>query len=138
MRESLKRLARRELVSPELNDLEAARFLFDASFAVVSHNSDSDPLFNYANSMAMKLFEMEWSEIVGLPSRMSAERVNREKRARLLKQVSEQGYIDDYSGIRISSPGRRFRISDAVVWNLMDDAGKPAGQAAMFSNWEFV
>ncbi|MES0370931.1 MAG: MEKHLA domain-containing protein [Mariprofundaceae bacterium] len=138
LRESLKQLSGQNLVPSKLNDLDAARFLFDAPFAVISHSTDSDPIFNYANAKAMELFEMDWNAITSLPSRLSAETMNRDERSRLLKRVSEQGYIDDYSGIRISSSGRRFRIRDAVVWNLMDEQGKPAGQAAMFDRWEFV
>ena len=86
----------------------------------------------------MQLFEMDWPEIIGLPSRMSAEPVNLDERARLLQCVTERGYIDDYSGVRISSRGRRFRISDATVWNLTNEQGEFAGQAAMFGNWEFL
>lgn len=138
MRESLKRFTGRNLVPAELNGPDAARFLFDAPFAVISHSTGSDPIFNYANTKAMELFEMDWNTITSLPSRLSAETMNRDERSRLLKRVSEQGYIDDYSGIRISSSGRRFRIRDAVVWNLIDEQGKPAGQAAMFDCWEFV
>ncbi len=128
----------RALLPDGLTGREAANLLFEAPFAVVSHNIDNDPLFNYANRRAMELFEMSREEIIGLPSRISAEPVNREERARLLKAVSTHGYIDDYSGVRISSSGRRFRISGATVWNLVDEDGNPAGQAAMFSNWEFL
>ena len=31
--------------------------------------------------------------------------------------------------------GRRFRIQQAVVWNLVDAAGTPQGQAACFHQW---
>ncbi len=86
----------------------------------------------------MELFEMEWNTITSLPSRMSAEAMNREARAILLQTVAEDGYIDNYSGIRISGRGRRFRIDGATVWNLIDAEGCYAGQAAMFDNWTFV
>jgi len=138
LRTSLAKLAGKDLVPPELNDLDAARFLFDAPFAVVSHNADTDPLFNYANKKAMQLFEMDWRAITSLPSRLSAEEVNRDERARLLKRVSDHGYIDNYSGVRISKSGRRFEISGATVWNLIGVDGEPAGQAAMFDDWKFV
>lgn len=84
MRKSLKRLTGKNLVPPELNDLDSARFLFDAPFAVVSHNSDADPIFNYANRKAMELFEMPWDAITTLPSRLSAEAMNR---------MSDQGFL---------------------------------------------
>ena len=41
--------------------------------------------------------------------------------------VSAHGYIDDYSGVRISASGRRFVIRDAVVWNVVDAQGRHHG-----------
>ena len=61
-----------------------------------------------------------------------------DERAEFLRRVREQGFIDDYSGIRISSKGRRFRIAQATVWNVADAHGNYAGQAATFSKWEFL
>ena len=76
--------------------------------------------------------------VLRTPSRLTAEAPNREERARLLAAVTKHGFIDDYSGIRISKTGRRFRIAQATVWNLLDEKGNYAGQAAMFSRWEFL
>ena len=115
-----------------------ARALFQASFALVSHGIEDDPVFNYANRTALDLFEMTWEQFTALPSRHSAEPANREERARLLARVSSHGYIDDYAGVRISSSGRRFLIEDAVVWNLIDDRGRYHGQAAVFDKWSYL
>jgi hypothetical protein len=140
--DSFRRLTGRELIDPSGNPsgdrIEVAKQLYDAPFAVVSHDTSDDPIFNYANKKAMELFAMDWQTITQLPSRKSAEPVNREERARLLRTVAEHGFIDDYSGIRISSSGRRFRIDNATVWNLIDRDGNYAGQAAMFAHWAFV
>jgi hypothetical protein len=59
-------------------------------------------------------------------------------RARLLATVTQRGFIDDYSGVRISQTGRRFRIAHATVWNLVTEDGRPCGQAAMFDRWEYL
>ncbi len=112
-----------------------ARGLYEAPFVVLSHGTEADPLFNYANLAAQRLFEMDWEELAGLPSRYSAEAPERGERERLLARVAQQGYIDDYSGVRISKSGRRFRILAATVWNLTDAAGRPRGQAAAFARW---
>ncbi|HTU26422.1 MAG TPA: MEKHLA domain-containing protein, partial [Pirellulales bacterium] len=50
-------------------------------------------------------------------------------------RTASQGFVDDYQGIRISSTGRRFRIEQAVVWNVLDVTGAKVGQAATFSRW---
>ena len=56
----------------------------------------------------------------------------------VLAEVTAHGFIENYSGIRISKNGRRFRIAQATVWNLLAEKGEPRGQAAMFSQWEFL
>ena len=71
-----------------------------------------------------------------LPSRLSAEPVSQMERARLLEQVTARGFIDDYSGVRISRTGRRFLIRRATVWNLIDQTGTYQGQGAMFRDWQ--
>lgn len=114
---------------------ELARALFDAPVAIVSHGTEPDPIFNYGNATALRLFEMTWVEFTCLPSRMSAEPVHRDERRRLMDTVTRDGFIADYAGIRISKTGRRFHIERATVWNLMDDSGKYRGQAAMFGDW---
>ena len=53
--------------------------------------------------------------------------------AGLLQEVTTHGFISEYSGIRIAADGRRFRIRGALVWNVYDDRGDAAGQAAMFA-----
>ncbi len=55
---------------------------------------------------------------------------------RLLAQMASDGCITDYVGVRISSIGRRFRIEQAVVWNLIDEDGVCHGQAAAFDRWQ--
>lgn len=125
----------RDLIDPGLSPSDAARALYEAPFVVLSHNTESDPRFTYANLGAQRLFEMAWAEIIGLPSRYSAEPLARDERERLLKRVAEHGFVDDYSGVRSAKSGRRFRIERATVWNLVDTDGDPAGQAACFADW---
>ncbi len=128
----------RSLIDPNLSRSEAARLLYTAPYAVLSHTPSADPVFNYANQTAQQLFDMDWLTLTTLPSRLSAEPVNQEERERLLSRVRRQGYIDDYRGIRISRTGQRFWIENAIVWNLLDANGDPAGQAAMFDQWRFI
>jgi len=135
LRLSLRRLTGLELCDAALDDADAARAIFLAPFAVVSHDTADDPVFNYGNEAALALFEMTWDEFTSLPSRKSAETPDRAERARLLAEVASRGFIRDYAGVRISKSGRRFRIANASVWNLADDNGIPRGQAAMFAEW---
>lgn len=116
----------------------AARRLFEAPFALVSHGTEADPVFNYGNATALRLFALEWEDFCRLPSRHSAAPLARDERRRLLERVSRHGHIADYRGVRVSSDGRRFLIEDALVWNLVDGAGAHRGQAAAFHRWTFL
>lgn len=138
MCESYRRLTGRSLVDARLSPLARAKAVFRAPFAVVSHDTAADPVFNYANQTALRLFEMSWEAFTRLPSRCSAEPVDRDERARLLAEVTKNGYIGDYAGIRISKSKRRFMIERATVWNLTDASGAYRGQAAAFGEWRFV
>jgi hypothetical protein len=135
---SLKHWTGRELLPGVSNPAELAQQVFGAPFVVVSHGMEADPVLNYGNAAALALWEMPWEELTRTPSRLTAEAPNRDERARLLEAVTTRGFIDDYSGVRISKNGRRFRIFRATVWNLLTVDGKPCGQAAMFNRWEFI
>ncbi len=135
---SLKHWTGRELLPDVSEPVELAQKVFEAPFVVVSHGTEADPILNYGNRAALALWEMSWEELTRTPSRLTAEAPNREERAKLLEAVARRGFIDDYSGVRISKTGRRFRISRATVWNLLAADGKPCGQAAMFDRWEFI
>lgn len=133
--QSHRRLTGRDLLPPGLAPAEAARALYHAPFVVLAHDTAADPLFIYANLAAQRLFELTREEIVGMPSRYSAEPLLREERQRLLERVARDGYIDDYRGVRVSRSGKRFLIGRATVWNLADGDGTPCGQAATFAEW---
>lgn len=113
------------------SDAGLAQRLFEAPFSLLSHGTEADPLFNYGNQQALLLFGMTWQDLIGLPSRYSAETMLREERERLLERVARHGYVDDYSGVRIAKDGRRFMIRNAIVWKLLDETGQCYGQAAL-------
>ena len=135
---SLKHWTGRDLLAGDFSPAEFSKKLFHAPFVQVSHGTEADPVLNYGNAAALALWEMPWAELTRTPSRLTAEAPNREERARLLDAVKQHGFIDDYSGVRISKTGRRFRIAQATVWNLISPEGNPCGQAAQFSRWEFL
>lgn len=133
--ESYRRWLGRDLIDRNGTDEEQARRLFETPFPVLAHGTQADPILMYANRATLELWEMTLEELLRTPSRLTAEPVHRDERARLLERVGRDGYIDDYSGVRISSTGRRFFIEQATVWNLVDAEGSPVGQAASFSEW---
>jgi hypothetical protein len=135
---SYRSLTGRDLLPPAASIEAAAEALFNAPFVVLSHDPSHDPVFVYANRAALARFAMSLNEIIGLPSRYSAEPVARDERQRLLDCVTKQGYIDDYRGVRIAKNGKRFEVRNATVWNVVDECGNAIGQAAAFSEWSEI
>jgi hypothetical protein len=133
--DSYRRWLGRDLIDRSGSALEQSRRLFDAPFVVVAHGGQADPILNYGNARALALWETDLESLLQTPSRLTAEPMHREERARLLERTTRDGYVDDYQGIRISRNGRRFRIEQAIVWNVLDESGTRIGQAATFSDW---
>jgi hypothetical protein len=115
-----------------------AREVFFAPFVLACSGTEEDPVLNYGNQKALDLWEMDWRTFTRTPGRQTAEPMEQGARDRFLETVKKQGYIDNYQGIRISSKGRRFEIRQATVWNLLDEKGRYAGQAASFQDFRFV
>lgn len=136
--DSYRRWLGRDLIDRAGTPEQQARRLFEAPVVVLAHGTEPDPILNYANRVALDLWQADLPALLSTPSRLTAEPVHRDERARLLARVTRDGYIDDYSGVRISTTGRRFFIESATVWNIVDEAGRLAGQAATFAAWRFL
>lgn len=117
---------------------DLAHTLYHAPFVLLSHGTQPDPIFNYANQTAQRLWELSWDDFTQLPSRLSAEPIAAAERQAMLEEAKQKGFIADYNGVRISRSGRRFIIKNAVLWNIHDAAGQYQGQAATFREWEFL
>jgi hypothetical protein len=120
-----------------------AQALFAADRVVLAHDgadpsADPGPRLIYANRAALRLWRRHWAELVGMPSRLTAEPAARQERAQALVRARSQRAITGYGGVRIDSQGRRFRIEGARVFSLRDGAGEPCGQAACFSRWHWI
>lgn len=109
-----------------------------ADFALLMHSGGEDPVFQYANARARMLFGYTLEEFRRLPSRLSAEPDQRQERANMLDKAATRGYFEGYCGVRISKDGRRFRIVDAVIWQLRDADGRVVGQAARIPKVEAI
>ena len=132
---SYRRLLGAELMARSGDAVEEAARLFSAPFVVLSHGCEADPLLDYANAVALGLWELPLDRLIGMPSRQTAEPVDRAARERFLHQTRERGFATGYEGVRTSAGGRRFRIANATLWNLADSSGRALGQAATFAHW---
>ena len=59
LRHSYRRLTGRDLIDPGLIDRAAARALFEAPFALLSHDTQADPILTYGNRTVLRLFEVD-------------------------------------------------------------------------------
>jgi len=116
---------------------DLAQKLFKASLIVVSHGTESNPILNYGNQKALDIWELSWQKFTKIPSRETAESIEQAERDRLLAETTKQGFCE-YSVIRITSTGKRFKINQGVVWNLIDEQQVYQGQAAVFADFDFL
>jgi hypothetical protein len=128
---------------PDRCPRQAAQELFAAAVVVLAHDgadpaADPGPRLVYANRAALRLWRRRWGEMVGMPSRFTAEPAEQAERGRVLLRAQLQHAIADYSGIRVDSAGRRFRIRGARVWSVPEAPGSPSGQAAAFEHWWWI
>ncbi|MGI0487779.1 MEKHLA domain-containing protein [Pantanalinema rosaneae CENA516] len=128
----------RPLLDISSSPIAIAEALFSAPFVLVSHGTEADPIFNYGNHTALQLWELTWEQFTQTPSRRTIEAGKEAGRAQLLAEARAKGYISNYEGIRISSTGRRFRISNVIVWDVLDETTDRCGQAATFDRWKFI
>ncbi len=117
-----------------------AEALFEARCPVVSHGTQTDPIFCYANRAALELWEMDWDTFTRLPSRLSAEAADATQADRNshLEHALKHGFVDGLSGVRVSRTGRRFEIRDTILWNVVDTQGTHRGQAAVIGSWQYL
>jgi hypothetical protein len=127
----------RSLLNTNGSPEEIAQQLFEAPFVLVSHGMETDPIFNYGNRRALELWELFWEEFTRMPSRKTAEPMVQEERVRLLVETATKGF-SNFSGVRISSTGKRFQIEDGIIWNILDDHNQRCGQAAVYSKCKFI
>ncbi len=105
---------------------------------LVSHGTEADPIFRYANAAALSLWEMDWAAFTKLPSRLSAQEdpAIQTDRNRYLAEAAARGWVENYQGIRISAKGRHFRIAETILWTVTDAQGLRYGQAALIGRVE--
>lgn len=135
---SYRHLLGQDLIDAPATPEQLSKALFYAPFVLVSHGTQPEPIFNYGNQTALQLWSLSWEEFIQTPSAASAEPVAREERAVMLQQAREQGYIENYTGVRISSQGKRFLIKQVTLWNLTDESGQKCGQAATYPSWDWL
>lgn len=133
--DSYKRLLGHELIEREGTAEDQAKKLFLAPFVIVSHGTEADPIYNYGNQVLLDLWERDWDDLTKTPSRLSAEPILRRERQIILEKSAAQGYLENYQCVRISRTGKRYKIEDVTLWNVLDKQGKYCGQAATFSKW---
>ena len=116
----------------------STKAVYCADFPVLAHNGAEDPVLTYGNLAAQKLWEMSWEALTVLPSRLTAETAHRAQRDAMFAEMRANGFIENYSGVRISASGRRFEIRNAVIWPLLNETGQKVGEAATFKEYSFL
>eukprot|EP00977_Amphora_coffeiformis_P013038 scaffold3339_cov174-Amphora_coffeaeformis.AAC.6 len=101
-------------------------------YAVLSHGTQSDPVYNYFNKGALLQFEWPELEVYSLPSRYSAPEILRDGREEEIKSAVEQDVMTIPTATRQSKHGALFQLTNVTLWNVYDDEGERVGQTAIF------
>jgi MEKHLA domain len=138
-------LSGKELVPLKLLDddpAEAAKALFFLpDRVVVSHGTQEGPegpVLNYGNSAALKRWSASWEQLTSMPSKYTAEPMEQSARQAFLDTVTKNDIVENYSGVRVTTEGKRFLLINGSVWNVKPKEfdGLRIGQAATFNAWE--
>lgn len=138
IKESYERVCGKPFPVVATSNQSLSEAMYFSEWVIVSHGTEQDPIFNYANRTAQLLWLMDWENFTKLPSRLSAKEDKTVKREAALKEALAKGFIDNYEGIRVDSKGKEFYIQDVTLWNLIDKEGVNRGQAAMFASWRHL
>ena len=136
--DSFEKLVQKQIIVRTGDPIEDLKLIEGGEFVLVSHNGGKDPILNYGNQFALNLWELNWKDFTKTPSRKTAEIDLRARREEMLKIAKEKGFYDEYEGIRVSSTGKRFRIKNAIIWNVLNKDNATIGQAAYFTDIEYI
>lgn len=134
--ESFARLSGRPLVDISPAGFEQA--MWEAPRAIAAYGIGLEPRFFYGNRVMLELLGMTANEFIGTISRHQAEPVLREERERMIDGLAQHDIVDVYAVVGIAANGRRFAISNAQIWNLIDRKGARHGLGTTFADWQFL
>ena len=136
--DSFEKLVKKQIIVRTGDSAKDLKLIEESEFVLLSHNGEQDPKLNYGNQFALDLWELNWDDFIKTPSRETAEIDLRTRREEVLKIVKEKGFYDKYEGIRISSSGKRFKIKNAIIWNVLNESEVRIGQAAYFTDIKYI
>ena len=87
-----------------LNTINSQK-LFFLDQIVLAHNNNKDTIIQYANALGLKLWEKTWSEMIGMPSRLTAPMNEQKQRNAAIQEANIKDFLTGYEGIRKSSKG---------------------------------
>jgi hypothetical protein len=88
---SFKKATGKQLIALSAGSTTVAEALYAAPFVLVSHGTEADPIFKYANLTAQTLWELPWDNFTSMPSRLSAETVSQAERQAMLEEAWKKG-----------------------------------------------
>jgi hypothetical protein len=103
-------------------------------FVLISHGTEANPIYNFGNVAALQAFVRSWDNLM-IPSAESVVLRSQDETLRneLMQKVTDNGFVEGASGIRVRGDGKFIKLVDAVVWNCYDnDNSTYIGQAAFF------
>lgn len=112
----------RERIGYEEKDHEDLyqEYCMNDRYVIVSHGTEDDPIYNFSNVAGLEAFVRSWDDFILLPSRLSVvlQSKDEELRIELMSKVTNDGFVEGASGIRVRGDGKFIQLVDAVVRTL--------------------
>jgi hypothetical protein len=85
-------------------------------FVLISHGTEDNPIYNFVNVAGLEAFVRTWDNFK-IPSRESVVLQSKDEalRIELMNKVTNTGFVEGATGIRVRGDGKYIRLVDAVV-----------------------
>lgn len=133
MRNNLVRAGGVDIFNFSKAGVEAAERMFHAPFALFSYGNEEEPIYNYANLTALKLFDISWEDLTQTRIQDSFEAEEWKKHLGIMNQVQEKGALPNYCSSRKIKTGKSFHFKKGIIWSLKDEYLTHTGQAVVFT-----
>ena len=83
--------------------LSRAQEVFSMQIPLLAHDIRLDPLITYVNAKGLYLWARTWSEMVGMPSKITASEDDYQERLKALNHAKYLESIQGYTAIRVDA-----------------------------------
>lgn len=103
-------------------------------FGILSHGTQTDPIYNYGNKASLILFDQTVDNLCKTASRYSTVESLMEDREQLIQQINDSGYGTISNAVRRTLGEEKLFVIETIwIWHVYHpDDGRRIGLAALY------